>query len=289
MEALQLPQTSTSGQAHLAETSPRFTLFSSLPPELRQNIWAVYVESLEDRSEVLIHEPSGFVRSSGSSTPTVYTGFPVPMHVNSEARAIAQKRLTFVECPRAPCMVPVRPFRPELDVLFIPWEAWRSFFLLKELHYGNVWLSTVQHVAVDICVSNNFTAFFRQVHHIPSVRTLRLLLASEHIYYNNNSMLILPDPMARCSLRSITAGADNMWALGSQKRFIKRMALGEAEASMPLAPSPEAREVVERFARGRSKLVIEANILTEFRYSPTGPGFVDLGLDNVADLVLPVT
>ncbi|KAI0429254.1 hypothetical protein F5Y09DRAFT_310872 [Xylaria sp. FL1042] len=273
-------------QVRLAEAPSCFTLFNSLPPELRQMIWATLVDSIEDRSEVLIHEPSGFVRSSPS--PTVFTGFPAPLHVNREARSIARKRLTLVKCPTAPCMVPVRPFRPELDVLYIPWEAWRSFFLLKELQYGDLWLSKLQHVAVDLCICTGFTVFFHHVHHMPSVRTLRLLLASDHDNYNHNSMLILPHPMARCSLRPIAAGSNNIWSMPSHLDHINSLALDAAENVVQLAASQQAREVVERFTRDGSKLVIEANVLTQFRYSQNGSGFADWGKDNVADLVLSV-
>ncbi|KAI0903122.1 hypothetical protein F4823DRAFT_619795 [Ustulina deusta] len=141
----------------------------------------MFMDSLEDKSELLIHEPSDFIRSSNLATPAVYTGFSPLLHVNLEARSIAQKRASFAYCHRAQCMVPVRPFRPELDVLYIPWEAWRSFFLLREFHYGDVWLPQLQHVAVDICLSTNLAAFFRHAQHIPSVRTLRFVTSYDWV------------------------------------------------------------------------------------------------------------
>ncbi|KAI1752623.1 hypothetical protein F4782DRAFT_530491 [Xylaria castorea] len=299
MEERQFPK--TSGQLGLTGTPCQFKLFNSLPPELRQIIWGMFMDSLNDKSELLIHEPSHFLRPSNLTTPTVHTGFPALMRVNLEARSIAQKRVSFVKCPGAQCMVPVRLFRPELDVLYIPWEAWRSFFLLKEFHYGTVWLSQLQHLAVDICLSTNLAAFFRQAQHIPSLRTLRLLVPSAHGLFNPSSMIILPAPIPRCALRPVLSdesrgeGRDEevalhpttLWVLPSYLDSVNRNAL-EAAVAVRLVADPETRAVVERFVRGALKLVIEANVLTKFQYSRSGSGFVEMGEDNVAELVLPV-
>ncbi|KAI0970429.1 hypothetical protein F4678DRAFT_480629 [Xylaria arbuscula] len=290
----------TSGQRDLAEPPCCFTLFSSLPPELRQIIWGLLIDSLQDIPELLIHEPSDFLRSSNSITPKVYTGFPALLHVNLEARSIAQKRFSFVDCPRAGCMVPVRLFRLDLDVLYIPWEAWRSFFLLKEFHYGANWLSHLQHIAVDICLSTNLTAFFRQAHHIPSVRTLQFVLPSNRGYFNPSSMLLFPNPISRCTLRPISAGekvdeetsstSTRLWTMPSYLDNVHKKALEAAEQAMRVAANQQARETIERFIRDRTSLVIEARVLTEFRRSGNGSSssFVELGEDNVAELVLPV-
>ncbi|KAI8949714.1 hypothetical protein F4801DRAFT_590881 [Xylaria longipes] len=277
----------TSGQLSPRGTPCCFTLFNSLPPELRQIIWSMFMDSLEEKSELLIHEPSDFIRPSNLLAPTVYTGFSALFHVNVEARSIAQARMNFTDCPSAQCMVPVRPFRPELDVLYIPWEAWRSFFLLKEFHYGDVWLSQLQHVAVDICLSTNLAAFFRQARHIPSVRTLRFVVPSEHNLFNPSSMIILPTPIPRCAVRPFPA-CESLWAMPSYLDHVNESVLKAAEEAMRLAADQETRAVVERYIRGTSKLVIEVNVLTEFRYSPNSSGFVETGKDNVAELVLPV-
>ncbi|RYC55783.1 hypothetical protein CHU98_g10425 [Xylaria longipes] len=280
----------------------------------------MFMDSLEEKSELLIHEPSDFIRPSNLLAPTVYTGFSALFHVNVEARSIAQARMNFTDCPSAQCMVPVRPFRPELDVLYIPWEAWRSFFLLKEFHYGDVWLSQLQHVAVDICLSTNLAAFFRQARHIPSVRTLRFVVPSEHNLFNPSSMIILPTPIPRCAVRPFPAcesvddpfnpdsernpgpplrplpsderevalTPSKLWAMSSYLDHVNESVLKAAEEAMRLAADQETRALVERYIRGTSKLVIEVNVLTEFRYSPNSSGFVETGKDNVAELVLPV-
>ncbi|KAI1418865.1 hypothetical protein F5Y12DRAFT_386254 [Xylaria sp. FL1777] len=296
MQERQLPK--TSGQLNLT-TPCHFTLFNFLPPELRQIIWGMFMDSLEDKSELLIHEPSDFLRTSTLMTPIVYTGLPAIFHVNLEARSIVRTRVTFLDCPSAQCKVPVRPFRPELDVLYIPWEAWRSFFLLKEFHYGDIWLSQLQHIAVDICLSTNLAAFFRQMQHIPSVRTLHFLLPSQHGYFNPSSMIILPTPLPRCALQTITSDRSfdeevalippKLWAIPPYLDHVNRNTLKAAEEAMQLAANEETREVVEGFIRGTSKLVIEASVLTEFRYSRTSSGFVEIGRDNIVELVLPVT
>ncbi|KAI0182574.1 hypothetical protein EV127DRAFT_449192 [Xylaria flabelliformis] len=283
-----------------SEQLGHFYLFNSLPPELRQIVWGMSVDSLNDKSELLIHEPSHFLRPSHPA-PAVYIGFPAIMHVNSEARSIAQKRVSFIYSPGAQCMVPVRSFRPELDVLYIPWEAWRSFFLLREFHYGNVWLSQLEHLAVDICLSTNLAAFFRQAQHVPSLRTLRLLISSAHSPFNPSLMLIIPGRIPRCALQPVlldesrdegsneqaASHSTRLWALPSYLDHVNRNTLETANAVW-LAADPETWTVVERFVRGASKLVIEVNVLTKFQYSQNGSGFVEMGEDNVADLVLPV-
>ncbi|KAI0457603.1 hypothetical protein F5B21DRAFT_512603 [Xylaria acuta] len=200
-------------------------LFSSFPPELRQIIWGMFMDSLDDTSELLIHEPSNFHQPSGLMTPTVYTGFPALSHVNREAHYIAQTRASFVDCPSAQRMVPVRLFRPELDL---------------------------QHLAVDICLSTNFYAFFRQAH---SLRTLRFLVLSEHGFFNLSLMLILPTLIPRCALQPVTS--DENWDEGWDR-----------EVALPLT----------------TKLRAYFN-----QYLRNGYGFAEMGGDDVAELVLPVT
>lgn len=144
----------TAGKSGPAEESCIFTCFGFLPAELRYMIWEQYMDALEDQHELFIHVPSDFVGTRNPTAPTVYTGFPAALHVNAEARAVVLKHVIFAHCPGAQCMVPVRPFNLDLDVFYIPWEAWRSFFLLREFHDGDAWLSKVQHFAFDICLAS---------------------------------------------------------------------------------------------------------------------------------------
>ncbi|KAI1434103.1 hypothetical protein GGR50DRAFT_664829 [Xylaria sp. CBS 124048] len=278
----------------------QFTRFPSLPPELRHTVWDMFIDSLTDVSELLVHESSEFTPLNDPITaPTVYTAFPATMHVNHEARHISKRRIRLTYSSNASCMVPVRPFRPELDVLYIPWEAWRSFFLLKEFHYGEEWLSKLQHVAVDICLSTNLVAFFRQVRHIPAVRTLRFVVASREGHSNSNSMLILPTPASRCILRSFPAnpGPPNNGDEAANKGrriplyldYVNSEALGAAERAMELAPTEESRAAVEHLIdteERKLKLAITANILMKYCHLRKGSEFVEVGKDHVAELVL---
>ncbi|KAI1359772.1 hypothetical protein F5Y08DRAFT_318870 [Xylaria arbuscula] len=264
-------------------------------------IWGLYMDALEDEPELLVHEPSDFVGTRNLTTPTVYTGFPALLHVNSEARSIAQKRLNFAHCPSARCVIPIRPFNTDLDVLYIPWEAWRSFFLLREMHYSEAWLSKVQHVAVDICLATNLEAFFKQVPYIPSIRTLRFLLSSESGSFNPNSMLILPSPIPRCTLRKTSASgsvggnvgeaSDPGRVTGPLASYLKGVISSAQDAAERATRSGSNTErlFLERYTRPSVRLQMEINVFTEFRYSSDRASFVGLGEDNVAELVLPVT
>ncbi|KAI3319645.1 hypothetical protein HD806DRAFT_508644 [Xylariaceae sp. AK1471] len=297
----QSPQ-STSKDLNLEKAPCYFTRFPLLPPELRQAIWGVFIHSLPDKSELLIHEPSDFPQLANAGTPTVYTGYPTIMHVNQEARYIAQMHTSFVNSPSAQCMVPVRPFRPELDVLYIPREAWRTFFLFREFHYGDSWLSQLQHVAVDFILSTNPATFFRQVRHIPAVRTLRFVLASEEGPFNPSSMLVLPKPITRCALRQFPGDrfieivhgrmVTTTTLAGYLNIFDLEAVLSATEVLSEAALDDEFVVAIMRcidIETSRLKLKIIPTILTEYRHSQTGSGFVEMGKDNVADLVLPFT
>ncbi|KAI2641128.1 hypothetical protein GGS21DRAFT_357900 [Xylaria nigripes] len=274
-----------------------FKCFPSLPPELRHMIWDTYVDSLRDVPELLIHEPSEFPPFENPTTiPKVYTAFPATMHVNHEARVISQSRIHLIKVPAAPCMVPVRPFRPEFDILYIPWEAWRSFFLLREFYYEDEWLTRLQHVAVDICVSTNLAVFFRQVQYLPALRTLRFILASEEGHASDNSMLILPTPVTRCALRPFPTdygdgATDSVRRISSYLKDVNSRAWDGAQEAVEAALSVENRAAVERLVdnEGRTlKFSISASILMEYRRSRKGFGFVEMSSENVTNLVLRI-
>ncbi|KAI1738861.1 hypothetical protein F4680DRAFT_424246 [Xylaria scruposa] len=293
--------TKTSELLSLTGTACRFRLFNSLAPELRQMIWEMFMDSLNNKSELLIYEPSHFLRPSNLTTPEVYIGFPTLMHVNLEARSVAQKRVSFVYNSSARCMVPVRSFRPALDVLYIPWESWRDYFLLREFDYGDVWFSQLEHLAVDICLSTTLTPLLRRTQRIPSLRTLRLLVSSAHSLFNPSSRLIIPDRIPRYALQpvlldesrdegyheQVASHRTNLWGLPSYLDRINEIALETAYTEEFIAVNPEMG-AVERFVRGTSKLVIEANVLTKFQYSQNGSGFVEMGENNVTDCLFPV-
>lgn len=103
-----------------------FHYFRSLPPELRQLIWKESVLEAMESSEVLILVPirvrfGQHAIDKSSPFPPVNTGFPVAMHVNSEARSIALMHIKMADLgpyPWTKCPVPQRPFRPEIDVLY---------------------------------------------------------------------------------------------------------------------------------------------------------------------------
>ncbi|KAI1750146.1 hypothetical protein F4782DRAFT_532685 [Xylaria castorea] len=128
-----------------------FRRFSSLPPELRQLIWKESVLVSMKNPEVLILVPrrarfGKYAIPKSSPFPPVNTGFPVAMHCNREARCIALMHIKMVDLGPYPwhkCLVPQRPFRPEIDTFYAartmdPHEE----YLMEEL-------AEVRHLALD--------------------------------------------------------------------------------------------------------------------------------------------
>jgi hypothetical protein len=218
------------------------------------------------------------------------------MHVNQEARHIAQMRITLVDSPRAQFMVPVRPFRPELDVLYIPMQAWRKFSLFRETPQGQAWLSLLQHVAVDFISSTNHAALFTQTQHMPALKTLRFVLATEKGPYDPSSMLIIPNPITRCTLRpfpadrfveTVDCGATKPTLAEYLDKFDKDAVLSAIAALLETGPVSEINVAIlgcVNVHRNRLRFEVAPAILTEYHHSQSGSGFVDLGKDNVADL-----
>ncbi|KAH6648054.1 hypothetical protein BKA67DRAFT_404341 [Truncatella angustata] len=110
-----------------------FTLMQ-LCTELRAMIWDAAMPGdisetciLQLPQPATIHDahpselPPHHDAAQGPSPPLlVDTAFPLLMHVCRESRQHAMKRTKFRHEPAAHAMVPCRPFRPELDVLYVP-------------------------------------------------------------------------------------------------------------------------------------------------------------------------
>ncbi|KAI2778805.1 hypothetical protein F4815DRAFT_501004 [Daldinia loculata] len=72
-------------------TPPRFTLFSSFPPEIRDMIWSFSLPP--DTQEVCLLEKDD--DGMTDTSPIIWTKFPAIMHVCREARNIAKLYLQF--------------------------------------------------------------------------------------------------------------------------------------------------------------------------------------------------
>ncbi len=119
---------------HAYDHMAAFTLFPSLPTELRRSIWLEAVP--DDEEEVCLPWPGDVPAHVVEDDPlselpvlplTVDTAFPVTMHVCRESRALTQdSRLSSVRFRAsrlARCMTPFRRFRPDKDVLYLSHDS----------------------------------------------------------------------------------------------------------------------------------------------------------------------
>ncbi|KAI1657488.1 hypothetical protein F4813DRAFT_389665 [Daldinia decipiens] len=113
-------------------TPPRFDLFSSFPPEIRDMIWSFSLPP--DTQEVCLLEKDndGMVDTS----PIIWTKFPAIMHVCREARNIAKLYLQFRHWEEGQCELPCRNFRPDLDVYVLTPHAPLSCEIAEKLRYA---------------------------------------------------------------------------------------------------------------------------------------------------------
>ncbi|KAK3175691.1 hypothetical protein K4F52_010046 [Lecanicillium sp. MT-2017a] len=111
-----------------------FSLFSSLPAEIRLKIWLATIP--DDQEEVCLCWPGDAPGQVVEDDPlselpvlplTVDTGFPAAMHVCRESRALIQdSRLSgvwFRASYLARCMAPFRRFNPDLDELYLSHDS----------------------------------------------------------------------------------------------------------------------------------------------------------------------
>lgn len=122
-----------------------FSLFSSLPTEIRLKIWLATIP--DDEEEVCLCWPGDVPNQRAEDDPlselpvlplTVDTGFPVAMHVCREPRALIQdSRLSGVRFRAsylARCMTPFRRFNPDIDVMFLSHDSIYHLLLLTDPH-----------------------------------------------------------------------------------------------------------------------------------------------------------
>ncbi|CAJ2511215.1 Uu.00g068400.m01.CDS01 [Anthostomella pinea] len=180
------------------QEATRFTRFSALPPELRHMIWAFALPP--DTQELhILQTPNPAVASAwvqsatATSTPasipsalgpapaflTVQTGYPVLMHASREARRTAQSRTTLTWSEEARCAIPTRAFRPDMDILYMPWFSFRGFFRQAETFPSYRALTPqLRHVAIDAVVTDFPDRLVDSFRYLRSLRTLHVLFGS---------------------------------------------------------------------------------------------------------------
>ncbi|KAI8962080.1 hypothetical protein F5Y11DRAFT_347899 [Daldinia sp. FL1419] len=113
-----------------SQASPScFTIFSSLPAELRQMIWEFSLPHDSERTYL-----PDITDYKATTFPMLWIEFPVIMWVCQEARYIAKLFTRFQYWEDARCEIPYRPFRPETDVWILRHSTPSSFKLLEHLH-----------------------------------------------------------------------------------------------------------------------------------------------------------
>ncbi|KAK8031928.1 hypothetical protein PG990_001662 [Apiospora arundinis] len=94
-----------------------FPSFMNLPKELRDEIWQ-YAMPEGDVPELLFYGGPEDDEADGGPPIMVNTGYPVLMHVCAESRALAQRATYFQYSRNADMKIPMRRFRPDLDVQY---------------------------------------------------------------------------------------------------------------------------------------------------------------------------
>ncbi|KAI1159371.1 hypothetical protein F5B18DRAFT_637098 [Nemania serpens] len=246
--------------------------FNKLPPELRQLIWKEAVLTSMGNPEVLILLPrwiSTGIHSLDKSSkfPPVNTGFPAVMHVNREARQIALLHVDMADLGPYPwnkCPVPQRPFRPEIDTLFVTHTAdpFRDFCEEE--------VAKVQHLALDYCYRDSKTLNSDStslVQRMRALRTLRFVPMSVPAHGKFSHDVDLPFlPHRRYALRPITPERlqPPRGYTGGVKARPYRVPFWlttPLTVDRTTTADPEASERV---------ITPEACLITEFCYSPSG-------------------
>ncbi|TRX94719.1 hypothetical protein FHL15_004491 [Xylaria flabelliformis] len=263
-----------------------FLFFSSLPPELRQLIWKESVLISMENPEVLVLVPrrarfGKYAISKSSPFPPVNTAFPVAMHVNHESRCIALLYTQMIDLGPYPwhkCLVPQRPFRPEIDTLY----AARTTDPHEE--YSMEELVEVRHLALDYrgnITTDMLHLFGNILNHMPALRTVRFILPKAQINLCDGLEQPLL-PHRRCMLRHL--GDNEFKQTRALSRELQRQRDKErsSHSGWPLAVLPGAplaqtfeqmRDQLEwavLFGAERFNITFGVSLITEFCHSPSG-------------------
>ncbi|KAI0843388.1 hypothetical protein F5Y06DRAFT_291298 [Hypoxylon sp. FL0890] len=155
----------------------RFGLFTSLPPEIRIIIWTFALP--RDVPELCFPQPAGILEFT---SPTVYTNYPAIIHVCREARCLAQSKIRLTYSSKTKCIVPHRPFRPELDIVYIAVSRGRdpdglpSLYMIPDL-WDSELAKQVQHVVItpeDASLRRMWAQVANALRYLPKLRTIHV-------------------------------------------------------------------------------------------------------------------
>lgn len=188
-----------------------FPLFVRLPEELRRMVWQLSLPPPEP--EVCIACPL----NAGGQPPnftailplTVDTAFSALMHVCRESRRFAESTsasgIRYRTSEVAGCLVPFRPFIPELDTFYIARGTVPAAKALILRHRELA--STIQHVAVDGNLARNpaLRAVLPVARYCPILESLSVVLPQTLPPPDDQGKVVsemwrFPQPYRRCKL-----------------------------------------------------------------------------------------
>lgn len=184
----------------------RFTLFKSLPPELRDMIWDFALP--DDIPELYMrpHQSSSPLKALAPPGPLlVQTAYPVLMHVCRESRELTLSRIHLQTSKADHRAIAHRVFRPDLDIIQLSYSG-----IAPTLWFPEVWRATlapqIQQVALE---ANTLTAYMRYqlaeaLQYLTSLQTLHVIFMSTAEPLQIGEELIPRRPTGRCALRPFT-------------------------------------------------------------------------------------
>ncbi|KAI1506237.1 hypothetical protein F5X99DRAFT_127887 [Biscogniauxia marginata] len=312
-EVKQPEEASSSSLSSSLSLPPRFTRFTSLPPEIRYMIYDLALPP--DVPELYILQadkiPPTTTANTGTAAgpgaekvtpphPTVYTAYPVLMHVSREARTFAQSRTQLRWSAGAQCAVPHRAFRADLDVLYISWFSFMAVFRRPELFLAAELVARLQHVAVDMILTTNLHRLVQKFRQLRALRTLRVVFGSAAGPFWVCAALRLRDPLERRYALRAFAGPELQGVVrgGPMTRprsleWYLQYVHGEAShetLSMLIMSGEDGDDSIEIGAWDREKrelkLKIMAQVLVKYKWSPQeGSCWAEKGKDNMTNLV----
>ncbi|KAI0127569.1 hypothetical protein BJ170DRAFT_378831 [Xylariales sp. AK1849] len=173
--------------------------FSKLPLELKAMIWRPVMP--DNVSEVAMLTGSLPVDDGPAAHVVIYTAYPVLMHVCREWRAYAISQTVFRYSQLAGMDVPSRPFRPDIDVLYLSVGDFPPSWLNGEEH-----APAVRHVATEphlfLSYGVRTIPLFTYFKHLETISVVLPSSSGHHLLTDTS-----PVPTRRCRLRHINTSA----------------------------------------------------------------------------------
>ncbi|KAF7515871.1 hypothetical protein G7054_g14390 [Neopestalotiopsis clavispora] len=195
-------------RARASASAPRSrSLFNKLPAELKELIWQ---HSMPEHVSEIAILPGGLrpitplgprPDDSAEYSVLINTAYPVVMHVCREWRVFAVARTVFRYSQVAMMDVPTRPFRPDLDILYLPAEVSNPVWFS-----GDHRCEAAHHIAMQSQTFLNYGArSLALMTYFRNMDTLTIVLPSSAGRHPLKTTF--PAPTTRCQLHRIGSRA----------------------------------------------------------------------------------